>query len=78
VIDISDTEELRRGIVRLDPGMPGKSAGPGDTNLGADLGLVGPGEPYQRWTKTSEYQEWRKKTDALMRAKDGHPPTGAP
>jgi hypothetical protein len=78
VIDISDSEQLRLGIVRLDPGMPGKSAGPGGTNLGADLGLVGPGEPYQRWTKTSEYREWRKKTIALMQAKDEHPPTGAP
>jgi hypothetical protein len=78
VIDISDTEQLRRGIVRIDPGMPGESAGPGGTDLGADLNLVGPGEPYQRWTKTAEYHEWRKKTNVHMQAKDGHPPTGAP
>jgi hypothetical protein len=78
VIDISDTEQLRRGIVRIDPGMPGKSAGPGGTDLGADLDLVGPGEPYQRWTKTAEYHEWRKKTNVQMQAKDGHPATGPP
>jgi serine/threonine protein kinase len=69
VIDSSGAEQLQRGIVRLDPGRPGK---------GADLGLVGPGEPYQRWTKTPEYREWRKKTNALMQAKDGRPPTGVP
>jgi hypothetical protein len=65
VIDTSDSEQLPRGIIRLDAGVPGKGAGPGGTDLGADLGLVGPGEPYQRWTKTPEYHEWRKKTDAL-------------
>jgi hypothetical protein len=78
VIDISDAEQLRRGIVRLDHGMRGKGAGPGGTDLGADLDLVGPGEAYQRWTRTPEYHEWRKKTNSLMQAKDGHPPTGAP
>jgi serine/threonine-protein kinase len=78
VIDIADAEQLRMGIVRLDPGMPGKGAGPGGTDVGADLGLVGPGEPYQRWTKTPEYREWRKKTNALMQAKNGHPPSGVP
>jgi hypothetical protein len=78
VIDSSDAEQLRRGIVRLDPGMPGKGAGPGGTDLGADVGLVGPGEAYQRWTKTPEYREWRKKTNALMQAKGGQPPTGMP
>src|SRR5262249_40316947 len=43
MIDISDAERLQRGIVRLDPGMPGRGAGPGGTNLGADPGLGGPG-----------------------------------
>jgi hypothetical protein len=60
-IDIADAEQLRRGIVRLDPGWPGKGAGPGGTDIGADLRLAGPGEPYQRWMKTPEYREWRKK-----------------
>jgi hypothetical protein len=78
VIDNSDAEQLRQGIVRLDPGMPGKGAGPGGTDVGADLGLVGPGEAYQRWTKTPEYREWRTKTNALIKAKGGQPPTGVP
>jgi hypothetical protein len=78
VVDLADAEQLRQGIVRLDPGMPRKGAGPGGTDVGADLGLVGPGEPYQRWTKTPEYREWRKITNALMLAKNGHPPSGVP
>jgi hypothetical protein len=71
VIDISDAERLRRGIVRLDYGIPGRGAGPGGTDVGADLGLVGPGEAYQRWTKAPEYREWRQKTNALLQAKGG-------
>jgi hypothetical protein len=78
VIDSSADEQLRRGVVRLDPGTQGKGAGLGGTDLGADLGLVGPGEAYQRWTKTPEYLEWRKGTNALLRAKGGQPPTGVP
>jgi hypothetical protein len=78
VIDSSDAEQLQRGIVRLDPAMLGYGAGPGGTDVGADVALVGPGEVYQLWTKTPEYHEWRKKTNALMQAKDGQPPAGAP
>jgi hypothetical protein len=61
-IDSSDAEQLQRGVVRLDPGMLGYGAGPGGTDVGADVALVGPGEAYQRWTKTPDYHEWRKKT----------------
>jgi serine/threonine protein kinase len=78
VIDGADAERLRRGVVHLDPGIPGKGAGPGGTDLGADVALVGPGEVYQLWTKTPEYHEWRKKTNALIQAQDGQPPTGVP
>jgi hypothetical protein len=78
VIDVSDAEQLRRGVVRLDPGMLGHGAGPGGTDLGADVVLVGPGEPYQGWTKTPDYREWRKKTNALLRARGGQPPAEVP
>jgi hypothetical protein len=78
VIDSSDAEQLPRRIVRLDPGMPGRGAGPGGTDLGADLGRVGPGEAYQRWTETPEYREWQKKTKAVMQARGGQPPAEAP
>jgi hypothetical protein len=60
-IDSSDAEQLQRGVVRLDPGMLGNGAGRGGTDVGADVALVGPGEAYQRWTKTADYHEWRKK-----------------
>jgi hypothetical protein len=76
VIDLADAEPLRTGIVRLDSGKPGKGAGPGGTDIGADLRLAGPGEPYQRWSKAPEYREWRKKTNALMQAKN--PPSEVP
>jgi hypothetical protein len=78
VIDVSDAEQLRRGVVRLDPAMLGYGAGPGGTDLGADEALVGPGEVYQRWTKTPEYHEWRKRANALLRARGGQPPPGVP
>jgi WD40 repeat protein len=51
---------------RLAKGSPGQGAGPGGKDLGADVDLVGPGEAYERWKKTPEYAEWRKKTDTLM------------
>jgi hypothetical protein len=78
VIDRSDAEALQRGILRLDPAMLGPGAGPGGTDVGADMARVGPGEEYQRWTKTPEYHEWRKQTNALLQAKDGQPPSGEP
>jgi hypothetical protein len=78
VIDHSDAEPLQQGILRLDHGMLGHGAGPGGPDVGADMARVGPGEDYQRWTKTPEYHEWRKQTNALMQAKGGQPPTGEP
>jgi hypothetical protein len=78
LIDSSDAEQLQRGIIRLEPAMLGYGAGPGGTNVGADVALVGPGEVYRLWMKTPEYHEWRKKTNALMQAKDGQVPTSVP
>jgi hypothetical protein len=43
---------------RLAKGSPSKGAGPGGKDLGADVDLVGPGEAYEKWKKTPEYQEW--------------------
>jgi hypothetical protein len=78
VIDSADAEQLQRGVVRLTPGMPGQGAGPGGTDVGADLGRVGPGEAYQCWTKTPDYHEWRKRTNALLQAQESQPPIGVP
>ena len=30
-----------------------------DSSAGADVDVLGPGAPYDRWRKTAEYQEWR-------------------
>lgn len=51
---------------RLLPESPGYRAGADDKDLGPDIDLVGPGEAYDRWKKTPEYQEWRTETDRLM------------
>jgi hypothetical protein len=43
---------------RLLPGSPGYQASEDGKDLGADVDLVGPGEAYQRWKKTPEYDQW--------------------
>ena len=43
---------------RLADDSPGRKAGPGGKDLGADIDLVGPGDAYERWKKTPEYREW--------------------
>jgi eukaryotic-like serine/threonine-protein kinase len=47
---------------RLEKGSPGQGACPGGKDLGADVDHVGPGEPYERWKTTPEYQQWLKDT----------------
>jgi|GEM_PF-1232058 len=47
---------------RLRADSAGYRAGPDGKDLGADIDLVGPGEAYERWKKTPEYQEWLKET----------------
>jgi hypothetical protein len=47
---------------RLRPDSAGYRAGPDGNDLGADIDLVGPGEAYDRWKKTPEYQVWLKET----------------
>jgi hypothetical protein len=78
VIDVADAENLQRGIFRLDLAMSGIGAGPDGTDIGADVGLLGPGAAYQRWKKAPEYNDWRRKTNALMQARGGQPPTLVP
>jgi len=58
----SSPETVTGEDFRLHPDSPGWHAGPGGRDLGADLELVGPGPAYERWKKTPEYQEWRKRT----------------
>ena len=40
----------------------GYRAGPDGKDLGPDIDLVGPGEAYERWKKTPEYQKWLEET----------------
>lgn len=47
---------------RLRSDSPGYRAGPDGKDLGADVDLVGPGEAYERWKQTPEYQEWLEHT----------------
>lgn len=61
--------DLQPADFRLAKGSPGQGVLPGGKDLGADVDLVGPGAAYERWKKTPEYQEWRKKTEELMSAK---------
>jgi hypothetical protein len=47
---------------RLADGSPGKGAGEGGRDLGADVDMVGPGPAYERWKKTPAYLQWLKDT----------------
>jgi hypothetical protein len=47
---------------RLRSDSAGYRAGPDGKDLGADVDLVGPGPPYERWKKTPEYQQWLEET----------------
>jgi hypothetical protein len=47
---------------RLHAASAGKGAGANGQDLGADLERVGPGEAYERWKNTAEYQQWLKET----------------
>jgi serine/threonine protein kinase len=55
-------EQLTPEDFRLHPESVGHAAGPNNEDLGADVDMVGPGPAYDRWKKTPEYQEWRKRT----------------
>jgi len=58
--------DMHAADFRLAPGSPGKGAGPGGKDLGADVDLVGPGEAYEKWKKTKDYATWCKEVDAFM------------
>jgi hypothetical protein len=77
-------DELTPEDFRLRPDSAGYRAGPDGKDLGADIHLVGPGEAYERWKQTPEYQHWLKKTgqsevDADVTVGDAQPaPAEAP
>jgi hypothetical protein len=55
-------QDLTAEDFRLRPDSAGYRAGPDGKDLGADVDLVGPGEAYERWKQTPEYQRWLKDT----------------
>jgi hypothetical protein len=55
-------ERLLPKHFRLLPQSPGYRAGKDGKDLGADVDLVGPGEAYEKWKKTPDYQQWLKET----------------
>jgi formylglycine-generating enzyme required for sulfatase activity/WD40 repeat protein len=59
-------EQLTPEDFRLRPDSAGYQAGPDGKDLGADVDLVGPGEAYERWKKTPDYQEWQEETQKLL------------
>jgi len=61
----SSAETLTPDDFRLRPDSAGYRAGPDGKDLGADIDLVGPGEAYERWKKTPDYQEWLRETGQL-------------
>jgi len=50
---------------RLHPDSAGYRAGKDGNDLGADVALVGPGQAYEDWRKTPEYQVWLKDSGQL-------------
>jgi len=66
---LNDPGSLTPADFRLTKDSPGKGKGEGGKDLGADVDLVGPGEPYEKWKKTPEYAAWQKKTRELLDGK---------
>jgi hypothetical protein len=55
-------EQLVPADFRLRADSAGYRAGKDGKDLGADVDLVGPGEAYERWKQTPEYQQWLRDT----------------
>jgi hypothetical protein len=62
-------ENITPADFRLRADSAGYRAGKNKQDLGADVGLVGPGPAYQRWKKTPEYQEWLKDAEQAVARK---------
>jgi Protein kinase domain len=63
----ADAGKLAPEDFRLQSDSAGYRAGKDKNDLGADVDLVGPGPAYERWKKTSEYQQWLKETGHLKK-----------
>ncbi|HEY7310532.1 MAG TPA: serine/threonine-protein kinase [Gemmataceae bacterium] len=65
----SNPEQILASDFRLTAGSAGKEAGKDGRDLGADVDLVGPGPPYERWKKMPAYQQWLKDTEPVRGGK---------
>jgi hypothetical protein len=63
---VQTPEQLTPEDFRLRPDSAGYQAAPDGKDLGADVDLVGPGEAYERWKQTPEYEQWQKETQELL------------
>jgi hypothetical protein len=63
LLERTDLDQLTPDDFQLRPDSPGYRAGPDGKDLGADVDLLGPGAPYERWKTTPDYQEWLKETN---------------
>jgi serine/threonine protein kinase len=62
----TDPGQLTPEDFQLRSDSDGYQAGPDGRDIGANIDFVGPGEAYERWKQTDEYDRWRKETEALM------------
>ena len=62
----SAPESITPDDVRLRSDSAGYQAGPDGKDLGANVDLVGPGEAYELWKLTPEYQDWQEETRRLI------------
>jgi hypothetical protein len=68
IAKLRDTpERVAPDDFRLRPDSVGYRAGKDGKDLGADVGLVGPGLPYELWKKTPDYQQWLKETGQVRK-----------
>jgi hypothetical protein len=62
-----DSTKFTPDDFRLRPDSAGYRAGKDKKDLGADVDRVGPGEAYERWKRTPEYQQWLKESGQLKK-----------
>jgi hypothetical protein len=66
---IRDVGGVTPAEFRLPATSPAKGTSTDGRDFGADMDLLGPGEPLARWRRTAEYRDWQRLVDRLMRPK---------
>jgi hypothetical protein len=52
---------------RLEPSSPGRGSARDGSDYGADVDLLGPGPPLERWRRTDEHGRWREQWERRMK-----------